>query len=202
MPIPKINSKPVPLKRGFKAEAERKSAELRTQMGLKDYDPLPAQSLADHLGIRILVPRDIPKITDDILDILEGRGKDNWSAAIYIKNDKKFIIHNPTHSPLRQESNLMHELAHAICDHSLQELETAMSGCIIPLRKYDVVQEAEAECLGGCLQLPQKALFYYYHVLNKTPEEISQIFSASKEMVRFRMSITAIAKIKYKKGKS
>lgn len=193
------STKPVsPLKRGFKADAEKIAGKYREELGLKEYDPLPARKLAQHLGVRIIVPQDIPGITDDIIDILiNGPGRNSWSAAIYQKNGKKYIIHNPTHSVSRQESNLMHELAHAACSHELEGLETALSGCILPLRKYNEVQEAEAECLGAVLHLPQKALFHYHHILKKSQEDISMVFNASKEMVRFRMSTTAVAKIKY-----
>ena len=187
------------LKHGFKADAERKALYYRELLGLKEYDPLSASRLAEHLNIQILVPSDIPGITDDLLHLLLDIGKDNWSAAIFYRGDKKFIIHNPTHSIYRQESNLMHELAHAICDHELAELETALTNCVIPLRKYDKTQEAEAECLGGCLQLPQKALFRYHHILKKNQTEISEIFTASKEMVRFRLSISGVTKIRLHK---
>lgn len=54
--------------------------------------------------------------------------KDKWPALIFIKNDRRYIIHNPTHSPARQESKLMHELTHATCNHELCELETAIAG--------------------------------------------------------------------------
>lgn len=195
------STKPIsPLKRGFKADAERIAKQYRLELGLKEYDPLPALQLAKHLGVRIIVPSEIPGITDDILDILlHEPGKNHWSAAIYEKNDKKYVIHNPTHSSNRQESNLMHELAHAICGHQLDDLETVVTGFILPLRKYNEVQEAEAECLGAVLHLPQKALFHYHHILRKTTDEISDEFRASKEMVRFRLGTSGVTKIKFKK---
>jgi hypothetical protein len=185
------------LKRGFKADAERKAVAFRAELGLKPHDPLPATLLADHLQIRILTPEQIPGITDGITQVLLGTGKDYWSAAIFVKNEKKFIIHNPTHSQARQESKLMHEIAHAVCEHRLSELETALENCIIPLRKYDPIQEAEAECLGACLQLPQPALFYYYHILKKTQPQISESFLASPDMVKYRLSISGVTKIKF-----
>jgi Zn-dependent peptidase ImmA (M78 family) len=189
-----------PLRRGFKSDAEKIAGQYREAIGLKEHVPLPAHELAKHLGIRILTPLDIPGITNEILDVLvNGSGKNNWSAAIYQKNSKKYIIHNPTHSEVRRESNLMHELAHAVCGHELLGLETAIAECIIPLRKYDEAQEAEAEWLGAVLHLPQKALFHYHHILKKTPDEICAEFKASKEMFRFRMGKSGVTKIKFKK---
>lgn len=199
MPASKTSPKqPQRFKHGFKAEAERISLECRKELGLKDYSPLSAVALANHLKVKILTPTDIPGITDSILqELLYGEGRERWSAAIFSKNDKKYIIHNPTHSKYRQESDLMHELAHAIKKHPLHNLETALTNCIIPLRKYDEEQEAEAEWLGGCLQLPKSALFYYHHVLGKNKKEISASFNASEEMVRYRLSVTGVTRIKY-----
>lgn len=187
------------LKRGFKAEAERKSLYYREQLGLRKHDPLPAFQLAEHLKIRILSPSEIPGITPDILTVLLDSGKDSWSAAFFVRDNNKFIIHNPTHSINRRESNIMHEIAHSICEHELMELETSLTNCVLPLRKYDYVQEAEAECLGACLQLPKEALFYYHHILKKNQDEISNIFNASSQMVRYRLSISGVTKIKFRK---
>ena len=112
-------------------------------------------------------------------------------------NDKKYIIHNPTHSLARQESNIMHEVSHAICKHQLKELEYAIKGMVIPLREYDHVQEAEAEHLGACLQLPRTALVHHYCILKRSNEQIAQIFNASKKMVSFRLSVTGVSKLKF-----
>lgn len=197
MPTPKEITKPSPtLRRGFKSEAEKTAIRYRSELGIAEYLPLPASLLAQHLDVSILTPNEIKGITEDLLNLLlVGPGKDKWSAAIFIKSDKKYIIHNPTHSLARQESNLMHELAHASCNHILCELESALSGLIIPLRKYDHVQEAEAEHLGSCLQLPQKALYHYHHNLKKSVDEIAAEFNASKQMVNFRLRMSGVLKM-------
>lgn len=202
MPVLKTNQKKTtPFKHGFKAEAERTSVRYRKLLGLNESDPMPASRLAAHLGIKIFTLKDFPDMPQIILDeLIIGAGKDRWSAAIFSKNDKKYIIHNHTHSPYRQESDLMHELAHAICDHKLSDLQTALSNCIIPLRKYDEQQEAEAEWLGACLQLPKPALFHYFHIAKKNNSEISAIFNASEEMVRYRLSVSGVTKIKLKRA--
>jgi hypothetical protein len=84
------------LKRGFKAEAERIASHYRKALALNEYAPLPARVLAKYLGITILTPQEIPGIPQNLLDVLLGEdGKEQWSAAIFVKNDRKFIIHNP-----------------------------------------------------------------------------------------------------------
>lgn len=185
------------LKRGFKAETERQAAYYRRLLELQEHDPLPARQLADHLNITLLTPRDISGISEELLHTLLVTGTSYWSAAIFMKEEKQYIIHNPTHSPFRQESDLMHEIAHAICNHELGDLETAMMDCIIPLRKYDKGQEDEAEWLGACLQLPQKALFHYYKIKKMNESGISKLFNASEKMVRYRISVSGVKNIKW-----
>ena len=180
------------MKRGFKAEAERHAAFYRNELLLKERDPLPARDLAVHLKITLMTPSEIPGITDELLDVLLITGKNNWSAAILKCGEKEFIIYNPTHSPYRQESDIMHEIAHSICKHEFNELETTVAGGIIPLRKYNKDQEDEAEWLGACLQLPRTALFYYYKIKKLKVPEISQLFNASEKMVNYRLGISGV----------
>jgi Zn-dependent peptidase ImmA (M78 family) len=184
------------LKRGFKAEAERLAAHYRKELGINEHAPLAARQLAEHMDILLLTPADIPGIDDEILRTLLVKGKDFWSAAIYRKEDREFIIYNPTHSLPRQESDLMHELAHAICKHELSDLESAIMGCIIPLRKYDEDVELEAEWLGACLQLPKKALLHHHIYKKVDVQGISSLFTASEKMVRYRIGISGVQAIK------
>jgi len=189
------------LKRGFKAEAEKLASYYRKLLGRKDYDPLPARFLAAELKIKLLTPQDIPGIDKELLHQLLVVGKDAWSAAIYRKEEKEFIIYNPTHSSFRQESDLMHELAHAICKHELNDLATAILDCVIPLRKYKEDQEEEAGWLGACLQLPQKALIHHYIFKKMNEDNISNLFNASAKMVDYRISISGVKFIKKRLGK-
>jgi Zn-dependent peptidase ImmA (M78 family) len=126
-----------------------------------------------------------------------GREAATLSGGIFVKNNRSYIIHNPTHSPARQQSDLMHEITHEICGHELKELQTVLQGCVIPLRNYDQKQELEAECLGACLQLPKEAIFHYFCIKKNTPEQISRIFTASKQMVDYRLRISGVLKIKF-----
>jgi IrrE N-terminal-like domain len=186
--LPKIFT----LKRGFKAEAERHAVFYRKQLRLTDRDPLPARELAAFLGIRLLTPLDIAGMSDELLEVLIEGEKDKWSAAILRCGNQELIIHNPTHSPNRQESDIMHEIAHSICKHELSELAADIAGGIIPLRKYDKDQEEEAEWLGACLQLPKPALFYYYKIKKMKVPEISQLFTASEKMISYRLGVSGV----------
>jgi hypothetical protein len=191
--------KTLTVKRGFKAEAERQAIFYRKELQLKDKDPLSARDLAAHLKIQLLTPRDIPGITDELLGNLLVTGKDNWSGGILRVDDKEFIIYNPTHSPYRQESDIMHEIAHSICKHELSELEISFSGGIIPLRNYNQEQEDEAKWLGACLQLPKPALIYYYKIKKMTVPEISELFNASEKMVNYRLGVSGVKNMNWRR---
>jgi len=102
----------------------------------------------------------------------------------------RIIIHNNKNSKYRQESDLMHELAHVICEHETPD-NRRIDGFEILLRNYNEQQEKEAEWLGGCLQLPRDALVWHIK-RNLSVKEIAEVFSASQTMVRFRINSTGV----------
>lgn len=108
------------------------------------------------------------------------------------KDGKDLIIHNAYHSATRQQSNIMHELAHVICKHKLPEPKI-IAGLPLPLRKYDPAIEEEANCLGGNLQITRVGLLWALK-RGMTVEEIGGHFLASEAMVNFRIRITGVKK--------
>jgi len=178
-------------RRGFKKWADDKTIELRQEMGLFANSHLCAFDLCDYLKIPVWTPEEIPGITESFLKELLITGCSHWSAAsIPLGNEKYLIVHNPKHSEARQQSNLMHELAHIICDHKVNQ-EKAKLGLSGFLRNYNEDQENEAEWLGACLQLPRPALLYALK-RNMSNDEISLMYKASPEMVKYRINITGV----------
>lgn len=185
------------LKRGFKAKAERLSKMLRQDLGLEYYQPLCGFELAKYLDIDVLSPESLG-LKDNQLDALMGTTKESsgWSALTMTNQEnRKVIIHNSRSSPARQQSDLMHELAHIICKHEIE----VPKGVVLPsyMRYYDESQEAEAEYLGAALQLPRECLVW---ALKKgmSRQDIAKNYTASLEMVRFRINSTGVTKqLKY-----
>jgi hypothetical protein len=180
-------------KRGFKKWTDEIVVELRKQLGLYASSPLCAFKLCEFLKIPVLEPSNVKGISTDILDELLVNGSRHWSAlTIPLKDGKYIIIHNPTHTPARQQSNLMHELAHILCKHEISEKakNTGLSGF---LRNLDLQHEDEAEWLGSCLQLPKPALI---QSLKKemSIENIAEHYKCSLEMVKYRINITGVKK--------
>ncbi|HWY12129.1 MAG TPA: ImmA/IrrE family metallo-endopeptidase [Bacteroidia bacterium] len=180
-------------RRGFKAQAERHSIEYRERVGVKGYQFLSSFVLAEHLGIKVIAPDNLNGFSPDEFDILTNTRKEEWSAAaIQSFNGSLIIIHNKSHSSGRQESNIMHELAHVICGHQMSGIENRPD---IPftLRTYNQEQENEADWLGSCLQLPRPGLTWAYR-RGMSEEEIAEHFCSSKDMVRFRTNMTGVKK--------
>lgn len=172
-------------KRGFKTESENKAVLYRNYLSLSAMDPLPAKKLAEHLGIKVLTPHDVLTENHEMLDHLINSEK--WSAlTLPCKSGERVIIHNSRHSKARQESNIMHEIAHIICEH-----KAPINNIGIVLREYNEEQEKEAEWLGGCLQLPREALIWASE-RKMNNDEIAAFFNASNDMVRFRLNKTGV----------
>ena len=86
----------------------------------------------------------------------------------------------------------MHELAHLICEHKPARIEPP-GRFPWALRTFDLVQEREAEWLGGCLQIPRDAILFLVR-RGYDNEAIAAQFAASEDMVRFRRNMTGVDK--------
>lgn len=179
-------------RRGFKKWSDDKAIELRKSLGLSAQSPMSAFDLCNHLNVPILIPSEIDGMSEEHLKNLLGKGNGHWSAASIPVGDKYVIVHNPKHTPPRQQSNLMHELAHIICGHKIpvEKTNLGLSGF---MRHHDEDQENEAEWFGACLQLPRPALIWALK-RKMSEDEIAEYFNASNEMVRYRINITGVKK--------
>lgn len=189
MPLPKSKKKKYSY--GFKKWSDDKSISIRQELSLYASQPLCAFKLCDYLKIPIFTPKEIPGMNEELLREVLETGNRIWSAAsIPINDNDSIIVHNPTHSDARQQSNIMHELAHIICGHKVDKaiLANGLSGF---LRNYDEVQENEAEWFGACLQLPRPALLYSLKN-NLSEDDIALKYNASIEMVRFRINTSGV----------
>jgi Zn-dependent peptidase ImmA (M78 family) len=177
--------------RGFKAEAERLSCELRAQLGLSSNSILRANDLIAHLGIILVEPIHIPGMSAEILNNL-NKGSDQWSAVtLHDKFGQPIIINNPVHAPTRRESDLMHEVAHILRKHKPAKIGFSFGSASLVLRSYDEGQEDEAKFLGACLQIPRKGLAW---AIGRQMDNslIGEHFGASEALVRFRRNLTGV----------
>lgn len=185
------------LKRGFKANAEKLAKEYRVKLKIHPCAALCAFKLAEHLEIEVCQATEFVNSKEHI-ELLSGSNgqRCEWSALTMIASSgKQIIIHNHFHSEARQQSDMMHELAHIICEHR-HDIKQHDFELPIGLRSYNLIQEEEAKCLGSTLQLATPCLLWA-NKRNMTFEEIANHFTASIEMVKYRMNTTGIARRAY-----
>ncbi len=179
------------LKHGFKAKAERLSAEFRTKMSIHPCAPLCAFKLAEYLNIPIYSATEFLSLPDEIEKLSDESF--GWSALTMVTSaDNRIIIHNPYHSQARQQSDIMHELAHVICEHK-QSLDNYNFKIPLGMRHFDELQEEEAICLGSTLQITRPGLQWALK-RNYTVEQIANHFNSSVEMATYRLRISGVIK--------
>ena len=179
--------------RGFKTWCEKYSTEIRKTLGLLPTAPLDTRAFAVHLGVRVWTPHDVPGLSAESLKVLlrnDGKTPSCWSAVTLVVGSKVLVILNSSHSPARQASDLIHELAHRIRGHEAQEVELTQDGLML-LKSYDKVQEEEADWLSGSLLLPREALL---HVKSRklSDAEAAAEYGVSAKMLSYRLAMTGV----------
>lgn len=174
------------LPRGFTTKAERTAETFRIDLNIHPCGHLCAFKLASYLGVCVCEAADYG-IDISLVERLTG-----WSG-LYLVNEfgEKIIIHNTAHPLGRQQSTIMHELAHLVCEHPLP------TEVILPelpfLRRYEPQHEQEAEYLGSTLQMTRKGLVWAMR-RNMSVIQIAEYYKASEDMVNFRLMKTGVAK--------
>jgi hypothetical protein len=176
------------VRRGFKTWAEEQATDFRLKLGIRPDAPMPAERLAEELGVAIVTPSEVPGITPALLEALLTNDSSGWSAVTVQAPELIVIVYNVSHSVARRESDLMHEFAHIICKHPAIRMVNIAG---MPVREYSDLQEEEAGWLGGSLHLPRAALWNAARIGLSTAAIMSR-FNASESMVRYRRNVTGI----------
>lgn len=176
----------VRLVRGFKADAERISLELREELGIGSQARLDPVALAKHLCVPVLSLEDVRHSAPEAVRyFLHGGGRFDFSAAtVYSNKYRRFILTNPAHSDGRQMSSLSHELGHVILAHE-SEAPLGDEG----RRDWNPEQEREADWLAGCLLIPAEATFAAAR-RGDDDETAANFFGVSVPMAAMRMNVT------------
>jgi len=183
------------LERGFKAWAEKTSLSLRKELEIAVDQPLPLERLADYFDVRLWTPKDVPGITEEILDQLLETAPSDWSGVGLQIEGQGIIIYNPKHSKGRQASDITHEMSHFILEHqpakiilsSDEELEQLW------MRSFDQKQEDEANCLAWTMLVPRDGLVRSLYQ-KMTPAQIAEHYGVSNQLVTYRINSTGVKK--------
>ncbi|MBU6464457.1 MAG: ImmA/IrrE family metallo-endopeptidase, partial [Proteobacteria bacterium] len=106
-----------------------------------------------------------------------------FSAVTVPRGIQTTIVHNDSHHPYRQRSNVCHELAHCFLGHR----------CTPPLtesgeRARDGGVEAEANYLAGTLLMPNEATVYVLR--NGLLMQAQGIYGVSSRMLTYRLRVS------------
>ncbi len=132
------------LRRGFKAEAAALAREVRVELELGPLDRLVPSELAGHLDIPVIALSDLLTTLPNARHFLSV-DRNAFSALTVFDGHRRMILHNDSHSQARQNSNLAHELAHALLRHEPGPALDSRSGC----RHWNDTNEHEAAWLSG-----------------------------------------------------
>jgi len=170
-------------RRGFKAEANRIALRVRAQMGLSETAPIDPAAVCAHFEIGLHRLSDIDPDSPFL-----GAANSSFSAVTVPCSWHTAIVHNDSHHPYRQRSNICHELAHCFLGHK----------CTPPLtekgeRARDGGIEAEANHLAGTLLIPNEAAIYI--VSEGLISQAKIIYGVSEPMLTYRLRISGAHRI-------
>jgi Zn-dependent peptidase ImmA (M78 family) len=178
------------VKRGFKAEAERISAEIRAELNLKYDEKLDSLGLAEHLAIPVYTLDQAAKVAPNssFPEYFSIVNPDVFSAVTVFQGPyKRLIIHNENHHPNRQASNLTHEISHSLLEHEPTALISSDGQ-----RYWNAEFEEEANWLGAALLIPRDGALSMAKAGWSTLEIATQ-YGVSESLCRWRISQSGIA---------
>lgn len=173
-------------RRGFKSEAERIALEKRSELNLKQVDPLCPLSLAKHLGIEVFEMRQLGAQGNTFVRFFSGIGQDEFSAVTVFNGLSRIIVHNESHHPNRQASNVAHEISHALLGHE--------PGAVVGVdgqRLWNAVAEAEASWLAGALLVPREGVLRLMGS-GWSLDEVSLHYGVSLRLCEWRVRETGV----------
>jgi Zn-dependent peptidase ImmA (M78 family) len=172
------------MRRGFKAEAERLAAQVRTELGLGLYKPIDVRALARHVGAQLRAADELTSLAK--LEELEALQPGAFSACTFDLGARKVIVVSPLATEQRRRSDASHEASHLLLDHKVREVEQ-LGG--LSFFTCDPDEEQEANWLAGCLLLPRDLLIRSLKN-GLDAADIAEANTVSIQMANFRLRAT------------
>ena len=168
---------------GFKAKANRIAVGLRHQMGLRSIAPIDLYDLAENrLGIPVVPITAFANVCPEYVARLVMADKGAFSASLLQVGNRRIILLNDGHSRRRQNSDLAHEIAHALLAHpSTQPFDH--TGC----RNFDKDMEDQANCLAGHVLIPNEAALRIVWS-SRDRESVCEEYGVSRQMLEYRLN--------------
>jgi len=176
------------MRRGFKAEAERLSDKVRSDLGLRRTDRLPLDRLATSLNAELRSAAELINI--ERLEEIDALQPGAFSACTFEIGERRVIVWNPLSTPGRITSDISHELSHLLLEHAVKDVQTVgdltFFGC-------DPDEEQEANWLAGCLLLPRTLLIAEVRRGASAADLVEQ-YEVSSQMANYRLRATGVVR--------
>ena len=145
------------LRRGFKTWCENSARGYRRELKLSPVASLDPRVLAEHLGVTIWTPAEIPGLKPKDVHHLTVVARESWSAATLRNGNASLIIINNGHAVTRQNNSLAHEIGHIVLRHEPAKMYVTPDGLMM-MSEYNPIHEEEANWFAGAILVPRDAL--------------------------------------------
>jgi Zn-dependent peptidase ImmA (M78 family) len=158
--------------------------EERTEMGLRDHDPLDPYCLAGQHGIPIYTITHLLEhgLRPDTHKHFHQVSTRSWSAALIPLGAARVIVENDAHTKVRRRTNIAHEMGHHLLEHSFENVVLGEDH----KRQFDKSQEKQALFISGELLVPESAAVKAAFA-NWDNARVAQTFDVSEQFAQMRM---------------
>jgi len=180
------------LRRGFKSEANNLALEVRAELRLEPNAPVCPLAIAENLGIPVFTVNNLFALDGGLAAKVKDflvRNRSAFSAITVFDGSRRCIVHNHSHSPVRQRSNVSHELAHALLMHPPHP-----PFCSNGDRIYKRELEEEASWLGPVLLVTNEAARWAM-ARGMSVTDASMHFEVSEDLMQFRFRMSGAHQI-------
>ena len=177
------------MRRGFKTEAENRSADARRALKVGPIAPIDPWAYASHISVLVLDFRELG-LSSAAVEQLTVTDDESWSAMTINECGTLGLVLNPAHAPTRQRNDLMHELAHVELKHTPARVEVSKSGFLL-LSDYSEDQEEEADWYAGAMLLPRSGLMHH-RTRGKSAQDIAEHYGVSPQLCQWRLRMTGV----------
>lgn len=181
------------MRRGFKSYAEQIAGEVRVEMGLAPHGRLCSFALAEHLGVPTISFSTLLADSTELSSKQRGAlHKEVHGLCVPLADGRRGIIYNDSNPPARQQSDVAHEVAHVLLQHTISDAFARQGARTIE-------QEAEAVFLGGALLIPLPTALSILRRGLTTPDA-AEAFGVSEEMITYRCNVSG-ARVIFARGR-
>jgi hypothetical protein len=173
------------VRRGFKADAERRSLAERKSLGLADRCRLDPARLAAAKGVPVVPISQLAGVPPEHLARLQSTDPGAFSAAAVVGDHKALIVFNDAHPPPRQANSIAHELAHLLLEH-----QAVPAFGHFGARTLTKAMEDEADWLAGCLLVPASGIRATMAACGGDLEAAADHYGVSVQLMRWRHNVT------------